>query len=95
MACATAVSSRQGSTRATTTATTTASRTATRTPAPSTSFDAATGKLTIKLFSGDSVSGLVTGDTEIECDADDSTARSSDHGDDDGDPRRRRPQRPG
>ena len=38
------------------------------------SFDAATGKLTIKLFNGDSVSGLVTDDTEIECDADDSTA---------------------
>ena len=48
-----------------------------------TSFDAATGKLTIKLFNGDSVSGLVTDDTEIECDADDSSARTSDHGDDD------------
>jgi hypothetical protein len=47
------------------------------------SFDAATGKLTIKLFNGDSVSGLVTDDTEIECDADDSQARTSDHGDDD------------
>jgi hypothetical protein len=47
------------------------------------SFDAATGKLTIKLFNGDSISGLVTDDTEIECDADDSAARASDHGDDD------------
>jgi hypothetical protein len=49
-----------------------------------TSFDAASGKLTIKLFNGDSVSGLVNDDTEIECGADDSTARTSDHGDDDG-----------
>ena len=47
------------------------------------SFDAATGKLTIKLFNGDSVSGLVADDTKIECGADDSTARASDHGDDD------------
>ena len=45
------------------------------------SFDAAAGKLTIKLFSGDKVSGLVTDATEIECD--DSTAKSSDQGDDD------------
>ncbi len=45
------------------------------------SFDAATGKLTIKLFGGDSVSGLVTKDTEVECGADD--AKASDHGDDD------------
>ena len=47
------------------------------------SFDAATGKLTIKLFNGDSVSGLVSDDTKIECGADDSTARAADHGDDD------------
>lgn len=47
------------------------------------SFDAATGKLTIKLFGGDSVSGLVTDDTDIECD--DDGAKASDHGDDDGD----------
>jgi hypothetical protein len=44
-------------------------------------FDAATGKLTIKLFGGDTISGLVTDDTDIECD--DDSARSSDHGDDD------------
>ena len=48
------------------------------------SFDAATGKLTVKLFNGDSVSGLVTDDTEIECGADDG-AKASEHGDDDGD----------
>jgi hypothetical protein len=47
------------------------------------SFDAATGKLTIKLFGGDSVSGLVTDDTDIECD--DDGAKASHHGEDDGD----------
>ncbi len=31
------------------------------------SFDAATGKLTITLFGGDSISGFVTEETEIEC----------------------------
>ena len=53
-------------------------------------FDATTGKLTIKLFSGDSISGLVTGDTEIECDDDAHSSSSGpgddgddDHGDDD------------
>ena len=45
------------------------------------SFDAATRKLTIKLFSGDSVSGLVTDGTEIECD--DDSAKAADNGDDD------------
>ena len=48
-------------------------------------FDAETGRLTIRLFGGDTISGLVTDDTELECDADDSTARTADHGDDDGD----------
>ena len=43
-------------------------------------FDATTGKLTIKLFGGDTASGLVTDGTEIECD--DSTAKSSSGGDD-------------
>lgn len=32
------------------------------------SFDAATGRLTIDLFGGDTIAGLVTGDTEIKCD---------------------------
>jgi len=45
------------------------------------SFDASTGRLTIRLFGGGSVSGLVTRDTEIECD--DDAARAADHGDDD------------
>jgi hypothetical protein len=49
------------------------------------SFDASTGKLTIKLFGGDSISGLVTDGTEIECD--DASAKTSDHGDDEGDGR--------
>ena len=31
------------------------------------SFDAATGKLTITLFDGETVSGVVNGDTEIRC----------------------------
>jgi len=53
-------------------------------------FDATTGKLTIKLFSGDSISGLVSDDTEIECDDDAHSSSSGpghdgddDHGDDD------------
>jgi len=45
------------------------------------SCDASTGRLTIRLFGGGSVSGLVTRDTEIECD--DDAARAADHGDDD------------
>jgi hypothetical protein len=46
------------------------------------SFDATTGKLTIKLFSGDSISGLVDDSTEIKCP---DTAKSSSSGDDEGD----------
>ena len=45
------------------------------------SFDAATGKLTIALFGGGSISGLVTDATEIECDDDE--ARASHDGDED------------
>jgi hypothetical protein len=46
------------------------------------SFDATTGKLTIKLFSGDSISGLVDDGTEIKCP---DAAKSSSSGDDEGD----------
>jgi hypothetical protein len=52
------------------------------------SFDATTGKLTITLYGGDTVSGLVTDQTEIECgndsagheSGDDSSASASRHG---------------
>jgi hypothetical protein len=52
------------------------------------SFDSETGKLTIDLFGGETISGLVTGETEIECEgADDASAshsgESGDPGDDD------------
>ena len=46
------------------------------------SFDATTGKLTIKLFSGDTISGLVSDETEIQCAGD---AKASSSGDDEGD----------
>jgi hypothetical protein len=36
------------------------------------SFDASTGRLVINLFGGDTLSGLVTDQTEIECDNEDS-----------------------
>ncbi|HMJ73220.1 MAG TPA: hypothetical protein VK471_07665 [Solirubrobacterales bacterium] len=54
------------------------------------SFDAATGKLAINLFGGDTVSGLVTAETEIKCEGgDDSSASASsgesEPGDDHGD----------
>ena len=44
------------------------------------SFDESTGTLTIRLFGGGTVTGLVADDTEIECPA---MASTSDHGDDD------------
>ena len=43
------------------------------------SFDAITGRLRISVFGGDSISGLVTEETEIECDRED----DSDEADDD------------
>jgi hypothetical protein len=45
------------------------------------SFDAATGELVINAFNGDTVSGAVTDDTEIECDNDDDM-QPDEHGDD-------------
>lgn len=48
------------------------------------SFDAATGKLTIDLFGGESLTGLVTEGTEIKCEGQDS-ASASDQGEDSGD----------
>ena len=48
------------------------------------SFDATTGELVIDVFSGDTVTGTVNADTEIECENDDAT-EPDDHGDDVGD----------
>jgi hypothetical protein len=44
------------------------------------SFDGETGRLTIDLFGGDTISGLVTESTEIECEASSSSASASDSG---------------
>jgi hypothetical protein len=41
------------------------------------SFDAETGMLTIDLFGGGTIGGLVTADTEIECEHNDSAATAS------------------
>jgi hypothetical protein len=50
-----------------------------------TAFDATTGKLTIAATSGDTVTGLVSGGTEIRCEGrDDFRAARRDHGDDNG-----------
>jgi hypothetical protein len=42
------------------------------------SFDPATGKLTIVLFGGETISGLVTEQTEIKCENEQSSASASD-----------------
>jgi hypothetical protein len=45
------------------------------------SFDAASGKLTIALFGGDTISGLVTEQTEVKCEGEgDNSATASDSG---------------
>jgi hypothetical protein len=44
------------------------------------SFDAETGRLVIDLFGGDTISGLVTSDTEIECEDHNSSASASSEG---------------
>lgn len=50
------------------------------------SFDAATGKLTIALTGGDSVAGLVTDATEINCEGVDDRRARRDHGGDNSGP---------
>lgn len=47
------------------------------------SFDAATGKLTIALTNGESVTGMVTNGTEIKCEGVDNRLQRRDHGSDD------------
>lgn len=46
------------------------------------SFDTATGKLTIALSGGETVTGLVTGTTRIDCEGVDDRLRRRDHGGD-------------
>jgi hypothetical protein len=51
-------------------------------------FDATSGKLTIALFGGESVTGMVTSETEIKCEGPDdssSASASRDHGEEPGD----------
>jgi hypothetical protein len=50
------------------------------------SFDEETGRLVIDLFGNDTVSGLVTGQTEIECEGEHMATVSQSGGDDSGDP---------
>jgi hypothetical protein len=53
------------------------------------SFDAGTGRLVINLFAGDSVAGIVTGDTRIDCEGDEdhnSEASASHEGEDNSGP---------
>jgi hypothetical protein len=50
------------------------------------SFDAATGKLTVKLVNGDSLTGTVNSGTEIECEAPATTATTRHDGEDNSGP---------
>src|SRR5256885_8214187 len=50
------------------------------------SFDGTTGKLTVKLVNGDSLTGTVNGDTEIECEQAASTRHDGESGDDNSGP---------
>jgi len=50
------------------------------------SFDATTGKLTVTLVNGDTLTGTVNGDTEIECEQAASTRHDGESGDDNSGP---------